>query len=820
MEVLVGKDWLGRLLEMWSLVAQGAKEGGAVRVARAARGRGQVGNQNHGASSSGVGGRGQPQQMELSVAGPDFPQDFPFWCAAMEQLQTASFDKGTPTQARIFNRRTQKWRSSGAMLFGSSTSVILMKSTTPKSLQAVFNRACMWCHILCLSGTCRINDHIVEPGMYLTLPCSTEVQTALVVSGEELLTLMVDFCDDALMSEDPQQILKTTAFKNLQKQKAHWLPELASARRKEDCKRAKNKWNAVNRKTGQQDPGDEVDAQAAMPAVEAIESQAVAGAAASQVDVAGQPVAGAAMPAAKASATEAVAGAAASHVAVVGQEQAVGALGAGSNQQEEGIVSSGWDLNPMPLQVVHRMCLTLDGEGRVNPDCHVDALPPLWRASLLSFARGYRQIVWMWQPGSLLQGISFAERCDANMVLPLADVEQTLAGGVHVAQVKDVLQMKVLHVHGGFFIDLDVLWTGRRLPMSVLHGLPGEVARAASLETATPPPFVLMTEPDRKDGYSRQRHLVHDGLAKGVPRGSVALGVAYAQAGQALLRTIATLLQEFWQKAAAGGNASSKPWMSSVTVVLSCLGKSADLGGICASPLVFCPLPRWLTDWKSSEEEVKYGYATPCQSTIIEQSACVNVWERQWDGRLVEKVGDFVNALLDQRCGSQPCFFAKPDPWASVRQSVRSSLCLCLPAFTALIDSSIVHKTLGDVHDLLYRMGEVDVLSSIADRPIMEICVVLFMATLPKYMTESLIPPMEEVYCMVQRSSDGVSCHEMMPMQTFHKTKAVIVMAFGSTPLFLHQPGLPWPHAWTRSQEQSKVGVKKSKQHGAFSSQS
>ena len=76
MEVLVGKDWLGRLLEMWSLVAQGAKEGGAVRAARAARGRGRVGNRSHGASSSGVGGGGQSQKNGVECCWPGFPAGF------------------------------------------------------------------------------------------------------------------------------------------------------------------------------------------------------------------------------------------------------------------------------------------------------------------------------------------------------------------------------------------------------------------------------------------------------------------------------------------------------------------------------------------------------------------------------------------------------------------------------------------------------------------------------------------------------------------------------------------------------------------------
>ena len=123
------------------------------------------------------------------------------------------------------------------MLFGYSTSVILMKSPTPGCLQAVMNRAYMWCHILCLSGTCTIDGQCVKPGMYLTLSSSMEMQTVFVVSGEEPLTLMVDFFDDALLSEDPPTVSKNNVLKKFRKQKADLDPELAVIRRKEHVKK-------------------------------------------------------------------------------------------------------------------------------------------------------------------------------------------------------------------------------------------------------------------------------------------------------------------------------------------------------------------------------------------------------------------------------------------------------------------------------------------------------------------------------------------------------------------------------------------------------
>ena len=102
-----------------------------------------------------------------------------------------------------------------------------------------------------------------------------------------------------------------------------------------------------------------------------------------------------------------------------------------------------------------------------------------------------------------------------------------------------------------------------------------------------------MTEPDRKDRYSRERHLVFDGH-HGTPCGAVCLGVMYAEPGVPVVGKAAAALKEFWMSAAAVGSGSLKPWMSSVTIVLKCLG-TKDLTEVCVSPWVCCPLPRWLT---------------------------------------------------------------------------------------------------------------------------------------------------------------------------------------------------------------------------------
>lgn len=328
-----------------------------------------------------------------------------------------------------------------------------------------------------------------------------------------------------------------------------------------------------------------------------------------------------------------------------------------------------------------------------------------------------------------------------------------------------------------------------------------------------------MTEPDKTDRFSRQKHLVYDGREAGFPRGALCLGWAYAEPRDIVVGEVAIALKEFWMSAAHSGTAGKKPWMSSVSILLSGLGKAFNLQQVCVSPWVCCPLPRWLKEWNRQEDMLSYGYLVPSTSTILNSAVCVNLWERQWPAELVEEVEDFVNGVLDERCGRNTCHFVAPDLHATLRQDVKNGMLACLPTFLTLIDHAIVYKAVADVHDLLQRAGDLDVLPVLGDRPFLEVCVVLFMVVLPKYLTEVAIPDPNEVYCMVQRAWYKASYPGQIPKRSLDRGKAIVAMATWSSSRFLHQPGLPWGQPSASPEHVLDEMPRKLKKGGASSSQ-
>ena len=186
--------------------------------------------------------------------------------------------------------------------------------------------------------------------------------------------------------------------------------------------------------------------------------------------------------------------------------------------------------------------------------------------------------------------------------------------------------------------------------------------------------------------------------------------------------------------------------------------------------------------------------------------------------KLVDQVVEFACALLDERCGSNPSLFTVLDPWASLRHDIRSGMTSCLQTFHTFVEQSIVHKTVADVYQLLRVRGDLDILGVIGDRPPLHICVLLFMVVLPRYWTEDLLPALDEVYYMVQRSADGESCQETIPKELVRRTQIVALMTTWSSPSVLHHPGLPWPQpSLSSGPSRSKKNAEKGGMSGGIS---
>ena len=104
----------------------------------------------------------------------------------------------------------------------------------------------------------------------------------------------------------------------------------------------------------------------------------------------------------------------------------------------------------VPSQVVHRVRMVIKN-STLDLNCEIEKLPSVAEKSLASFAKGFRQMLWTWQPALVTDRFCNCERRNADLLLSVGEVRQ---GGVHVAQIKDVIQMRIVCAYGGFLLIL------------------------------------------------------------------------------------------------------------------------------------------------------------------------------------------------------------------------------------------------------------------------------------------------------------------------------------------------------------------------------
>ena len=274
-----------------------------------------------------------------------------------------------------------------------------------------------------------------------------------------------------------------------------------------------------------------------------------------------------------------------------------------------------------------------------------------------------------------------------------------------MAQIKDILQMHVLAVHGGSFVDLDVLWLGRKFPQCGTEpGLPR---------------VVLHTEPDKKFAMSRLKSVVYDGSTPGTPRGAFSLSVMYAEPGTPEMHDVAVHLEQFWDSSVARGRVESHPWMVATTEVQTVLGVPLDkLHLVSVSPMAWCPLPRWLKTWTIDRVTESYGCEVPGGEAIAAVSVSINVWSRQWPSCLQKQVVEWARALLQGRLALSPQLFGIPDVYRNRRNLLHTLLCrMAGPLTSFCLDPPTALNALADAHNALGNQGELDLVRLTAGQP-------------------------------------------------------------------------------------------------------
>lgn len=291
-------------------------------------------------------------------------------------------------------------------------------------------------------------------------------------------------------------------------------------------------------------------------------------------------------------------------------------------------------------QLVHH--LWIDLPGAVGPSASL-SLPALAQRCLRAW-EPCEQWLWVFGPVHADEHIQIQNLHiqDASAVLPAGMCLSMLAGQVPVQIVKDIFSMKVLHIHGGTWADLDILWLGKPLPIPKCG-------------------YLFSLEPHVKcEGHFLAR--THDRVTLALLSMPKHSPQALALYHQMLSKWKAFAIQHFEAGAKVVDwecSSMSSLWMWNTDQLTTSALHLVDKHGpdIVLKPHVLCPLPMRLTasEWiavdttvssmssapvSSGATDFTLPYEVPSAADMALHSVTVNLWSRQWHPGVQQSVLD------------------------------------------------------------------------------------------------------------------------------------------------------------------------------------
>ena len=385
------------------------------------------------AEYSAISGEFGPDLVALGVA-----------LSAIEQYHSDAKDWKSGAGVRQYKRRGDQWQT--LHLIGCSTDIACVAGLNSWFLRTFLDRSFLFCFLLVVVGKATINGKHVYPGSYMVLTPHDPAE----VSGDELLTVVVHFmpasCVKSNCPEAPSKLQEVLASKknaDVESKKTH----KRLLQQSYDDRRRKPK----QQQRHQSEPelpvpscvhgaGPDAGHQGRKSGSQAMSTPQPARANCGKgdmdtVDLAATSMAGFAS-------TDQMATRVAS----------AGAQASNSDDLPEATrVAS--ESTRVPSQVVHRVWMVIKN-STLDLNGEIEKLPSVAEKSLASFAKGFRQMLWTWQPAPVTDRFCNCERRNADLLLSAGEVRQLLKGGVHVAQIKDVIQMRILCAYGVFLLIL------------------------------------------------------------------------------------------------------------------------------------------------------------------------------------------------------------------------------------------------------------------------------------------------------------------------------------------------------------------------------
>ena len=318
-----------------------------------------------------------------------------------------------------------------------------------------------------------------------------------------------------------------------------------------------------------------------------------------------------------------------------------------------------------------------------------------WRESLASFSPVYTQLLWchIGADSARVAEYGFLQIPGVRLREALAVCNPQRFLGPKATQWppqhgKDVFALKALLLFGGYFVDFDVMWTGKSIPL--LTGV------------------VLYTAPEKLLG-TRAKGDAKVWFRSAAERGSINFGTIAAEAAHPFIEGVLQAIVAFWNSAkgqralaamATATNPKVEPFWDQNQLILqrhAAAAHAAEAAGestwqVSVRPCVEAyPFPRWMAELQARPPRVMYGRITPPTSEVCEEAVFVNVWDGYWNQKLWRRVTEFVQLLRNGTCGHAPCDFERRFAYASLRTACEDK------AESAL---TIVHSSLSMLRGL------------------------------------------------------------------------------------------------------------------------
>jgi hypothetical protein len=364
--------------------------------------------------------------------------------AELEQFHTSStgwkYD-------RTYRRRGLPWRD--FHLIGFSTDIVCVSGLNTRFLKSFVDKSVFYCFLLVVQGTGTIGGKQVYVGSYMALTKDHQVE----VGGGELLTVVLHFlpavcggqgqCPEVPAKLQEVLTCKDNGMQECRRARKRWLQHTYDERRRKSKQHLQHELDTEvpvfpgshEESPCGQDPchPEQQDGQLGAERTTAPQS-AVVKAEERNMDPA-----------------------ATSMVRVSTDHMATGVASERFNEplrggcdEISGATRVASEETRVPSQVVHRVWMNIKN-GTLDQHGEMEKLPSVAEKSLASFAFGFRQMLWTWQSAPVADRFCHCERRNAQLLMPAEEVRRLLQGGVHVAQIKDIIQMRILFAYGGFF---------------------------------------------------------------------------------------------------------------------------------------------------------------------------------------------------------------------------------------------------------------------------------------------------------------------------------------------------------------------------------